>query len=192
MSQYRRYYVPGGMFFITVVTYNRIPLFSNVENIVRLRQAIAKMQTEKPFEITAAVVLPDHLHFIWSLPPGDSNYSQRVSRFKVLFTRSLRGKGALSVDVSPSRRKHRESNVWQRRFWEHTIRDQDDLHRHLDYIHYNPVKHGLVSCPHFWKYSSFHKWIKQGQYEPSWGCCCEGNVPQFGLALQNLEDTVGE
>ncbi|WP_228059143.1 REP-associated tyrosine transposase [Nostoc sp. LEGE 06077] len=139
MSQYRRSYVPGGVYFFTLVTYRRIHLFSNVENISLLRQAIAKMRKELPFEITAAVVLPDHLHFIWSLPPDDSNYSQRVSRFKVLFTRSLRGKRSLSQDVSASRRKHRESDVWQRRFWEHTIFDEHDLHRHLDYIHYNPL-----------------------------------------------------
>nr|WP_229415304.1 transposase [Moorena bouillonii] len=135
MSNYRRSYVPGGVFFLTLVTYRRIPLFSDVENISLLRKAMAKMRTEKPFDITAAVVLPDHLHFIWSLPPDDSNYSMRVSRFKVLFTRSLRGKRSFEVDVSASRRKHRESNVWQRRFWEHTIRNDHDLHRHLDYIH---------------------------------------------------------
>ncbi|BAY09376.1 REP-associated tyrosine transposase [Calothrix sp. NIES-2098] len=106
------------------------------------------MRKELLFEITAAVVLPNYLHFIWSLPPDDSNYSQRVSRFKVLFTRYLREKRSLSQDFSASRRQHRESDVWQRRFWEHTICDEHDLHRHLDYIHYNPVKHGLVSCPH--------------------------------------------
>jgi putative transposase len=88
MSQYRRFYVPGGVFFLTLVTYHRIPLFSEVENISRLRKAIAKMRQEKPFDITAAVVLPDHLHFIWMLPANDSDYSQRVSRLKVLFTRS--------------------------------------------------------------------------------------------------------
>lgn len=121
MSQYRRSYLPGGVFFLTLVTYQRIPLFSEVENIFRLRKAIAKMRQEKPFDITAAVILPDHLHFIWTLPPNDSDYSQRMSRFKVLFTRSLRGKSALSLEISASRRKHRESNVWQRRFWEHTI-----------------------------------------------------------------------
>ncbi|NEO72036.1 transposase [Moorena sp. SIO3H5] len=191
MSNYRRSYVPGGVFFLTLVTYRRIPLFSDVENISRLRKAIAKMRTEKPFDITAAVVLPDHLHFIWSLPPDDSNYSMRVSRFKVLFTRSLRGKRSFSVDVSPSRRKHRESNVWQRRFWEHTIRNDHDLHRHIDYIHYNPVKHGLVSCPHLWEYSSFHKWVERGRYEPDWGCCCGRNLRQV-LDFRDLEDFAGE
>ncbi|NEO10179.1 transposase [Moorena sp. SIO3I8] len=191
MSNYRRSYVPGGVFFLTIVTYRRIPLFSDVENIIRLRKAMAKMRTEKPFDITAAVVLPDHLHFIWSLPPDDSNYSMRVSRLKVLFTRSLPGKRSLFGDISASRRKHRESNVWQRRFWEHTIRNDHDLHRHIDYIHYNPVKHGLVSCPHLWQYSSFHKWVERGKYRPDWGCCCGSNLPQV-LDFSDLEDFAGE
>ena len=191
MSQYRRSYVPGGVFFLTLVTYRRIPLFSEVENISRLQKAIAKMRQEKPFDITAAVVLPDHLHFIWTLPPNDSDYSQRVSRLKVLFTRSLREKSAFSVEISASRRKHRESDVWQRRFWEHTIRDEDDLHKHLDYIHYNPVKHGLVSCPHLWTYSSFDKWVKAGRYQLDWGCRCGGNLPQVP-DFRELEDKVGE
>ena len=191
MSQYRRSYVPGGVFFLTLVTYRRIPLFSDAKNISLLRKAMAKMRTEKPFDITAAVVLPDHLHFIWTLPSDDSNYSQRVSRLKVLFTRSLRGKRALSVDVSPSRRKHRESDVWQRRFWEHTIFDEHDLHRHLDYLHYNPVKHGLVSCPHLWEYSSFHKWVERGRYRLDWGCSCDVNLPHVP-DFRELEGKVGE
>ncbi|NEO00460.1 MAG: transposase, partial [Moorea sp. SIO3I7] len=92
---------------------------------------------------------------------------------------------------SASRRKHRESNVWQRRFWEHTIRNDHDLHRHIDYIHYNPVKHGLVSCPHLWQYSSFHKWVERGKYRPDWGCCCGSNLPQV-LDFSDLEDFAGE
>lgn len=191
MSQYRRSYVPGGTFFLTLVTYRRIPLFSDVGNISLLRKAMGKIRIEKPFEITAAVVLPDHLHFIWTLPEDDSNYSQRVSRLKVLFTRSLRGKRSLALDVSPSRRKHRESDVWQRRFWEHTICDEWDLNRHLDYIHYNPVKHGLVSCPHSWEYSSFHQWVKRDKYRPDWGCCC-GNTSPKVPDFQDLEGKVGE
>ena len=191
MSQYRRSYLPGGTFFLTLVTYKRIPLFSDSENVSRLRVAIARTRTERPFEITAAVVLPDHLHFIWTLPPDDSNYSLRVSRLKVLFTRSLRGKWSLPVKVSASRRKHRESDVWQRRFWEHRIIDDNDLHRHLDYIHYNPVKHGLVSCPHFWEYSSFHTWVKRDSYKIDWGCSCGGNLPQIP-DFRELENYAGE
>lgn len=174
MPQYRRVYLPGGTFFLTIVTYNRNPLFANPENIARLRNAVATTRAEMPFEITAAVVLPDHLHFLWTLPPTDSNYSQRIGRLKVLFTQSLRGKQALPQNVSISRRKRRESDVWQRRFWEHTIRDQADWSNHLDYVHYNPVKHGLVSCPHLWQYSSFHRWVQLGKYGADWRCCCGG------------------
>ncbi|MFQ4147063.1 REP-associated tyrosine transposase [Chlorogloeopsis sp. ULAP02] len=159
------------------MTYCRTPLFSEPENISHLRTAVAKIRTEKPFEILAAVILPDHIHFLWTLPSDDSDYSQRVSRLKVLFTRLLRGKKSLPQNVSASRRKHRESNVWQRRFWEHTICDEADLARHLDYIHYNPVKHGLVSCPHLWEYSSFHKWVKKGKYQADWACSCCGKKP---------------
>jgi putative transposase len=179
MPQYRRSYAPGGTFFLTLVTYRRTPLFSQPENVSRLRAAIVKTRTERPFEITGAVVLADHIHFLWTLPPNDSDYSQRVSRLKILFTRSLRGTRSLPENVCASRRKHRESDIWQRRFWEHTIRDQADLTRHLNYIHYNPVKHGLVSCPHLWEYSSFHTWVKKGGYQANWACSCCGRMPQI-------------
>ncbi|MGB5969561.1 MAG: transposase [Spirulinaceae cyanobacterium] len=172
MPKYRRAYLPGGTFFLTLVTYQRTPLFSQPENIQLLRAALAKTRSEKPFEIIGVVVLPDHLHFLWTLPPGDIAYSNRVSRLKVLFTRSLRGKKYFPQNVSASRRKQRESDVWQRRFWEHLIRDELDLERHLDYIHYNPVKHGLASCPHEWEYSSFTRFVERGQYARDWGCCC--------------------
>jgi putative transposase len=183
MPEYRRAYVPGGTFFLTLVTYQRIPLFSESENICRLRLAIAKTRTERPFKITGAVILPDHIHFLWTLPSDDTNYSYRVSRFKILFTRMIRGKPSLPQNVSASRRKHRESNVWQRRFWEHVIRDESDMEKHLDYIHYNPVKHGLVCCPHLWEYSSFSRWVKTGRYRDDWGCICGGRkakIPHFG------------
>lgn len=180
MAEYRRKYLPGGTFFLTLVTYNRTPLFANPENVSHLRNAIATTRAEMPFEITAAVVLPDHLHFLWTLPPTDTNYSQRVGRLKVLFTQSLRSKQALP-QVSISRRKHRESDVWQRRFWEHTIRDQADLSNHLNYIHYNPVKHGFVSCPHLWQYSSFDRWVRLGKYAADWRCCCGGRKWLFSI-----------
>lgn len=150
-------------------------------------RTIAKTIAVQPFEIMAAVVLPEHIHFLWKLPPDDSGYSQRVSRLKVLFTRSLRGRGAAIETVSASRRKHRESDVWQRRFWEHTIRGEQDLQRHLDYIHFNPVKHGLVSCPHLWDYSSFHRWVEQGKYATDWGCVCGGRQP----VIPNFEEMTG-
>ena len=132
MPEYRRIYVPGGTFFITLVTYQRKPLFSNPENISKLRYAVATARSEMPFEIVRAVVLPNHIHFLWTLPADDLAYSKRVGRLKVLFTQSFRGKGALHKNTSSSRAKHRESDVWQRRFWEHTIRNEADFERHLD------------------------------------------------------------
>ncbi|MEM8677306.1 MAG: transposase [Cyanobacteria bacterium P01_G01_bin.67] len=157
-------YVPGGTYFFTLVTYQRKPLFSIPENITLLRKATRQIMTEMPVKIIGAVVLPDHLHFIWQLPPKDTNYSKRIGRLKVLFTESLSIESEQLNDISISRQKNRESNVWQRRFWEHTIRSDSDLENHLNYIHYNPVKHSLVSCPHLWQYSSFHDWVEKGAY----------------------------
>ena len=111
MPEYRRVYVPGGTFFITLVTYQRKPLFSNIENISKLRGAVATVRFQMPFEIIGAVVLPDHIHFLWTLPADDQAYSKRVGRLKVLFTHSLRGKGTLLQNISNSRFKHRESDV---------------------------------------------------------------------------------
>ena len=159
-------------FFVFHITYCRRPLFKDPRNIDLLRNAIAKVKTKQPFKILAAVILPDHLHFIWQLPPDDSDYSQRISRLKVLFTRTYKAKNKLNLEISASRYKHRESDVWQRRFWEHTIRNETDLQQHLDYIHYNPVKHELVSCPHLWSYSSFLRWVKKGRYTQDWSCTC--------------------
>lgn len=185
MPNYRRARIPGGTFFLTLVTHHRKPLFQSSDRVQALRQAISQVKTEAPFEIVAAVVLPDHIHFIWKLPTGDANFSRRVSRLKVLFTRSQLGFGASATADSDSRRKHRESNIWQRRFWEHTIRDETDLENCLNYIHYNPVKHGLVSCPHQWQYSSFHKWVKHGHYASDWGCTCHGRT-FISLEFNNL------
>ena len=191
MPEYRRVYVPGGTFFLTLVTYNRTTLFAKPENISRLRSALATVKSEMPFEIEGAVVLPDHIHFLWTLPPGDTNYSKRVGRLKVLFTRALRGRGKLPQHVSASRRRHRESDVWQRRFWEHTIRDEQDLKQHLDYIHYNPVKHNLVSCPHLWSHSSFDTWVRKGGYPADW-CCAHHGKPSQPPDFTKIADIVGE
>ena len=182
MAIYRRMYVPGGTYFFTLVTYQRKPLFSEIKNIILLREATRQIKIEMPFEIVGAVILPDHIHLIWKLPPRDTDYSKRIGRLKVLFTKFLSVKSEQLKNLSISRQKHRESNVWQRRFWEHTIRSDSDLENHLNYIHYNPVKHGLVSCPHMWQYSSFHTWVKKKAYSKDWCCCCSGRkiiVPNF-------------
>jgi putative transposase len=122
MPTYHRAYVPGGTFFLTLVTYNKL-LLANSHNVTLLRNALAKVRQEHSCEIVAAVVLPDHVHFLWTLPPADPDFSKRLGRLKVLFTQSLRGRHMTLHDVSQSRLSHRESDVWQRRFWEHTISD---------------------------------------------------------------------
>jgi putative transposase len=180
MPDYRRAYTPGGAVFLTLVTFNRRPIFADSENVQRLRWAMATVKVEMPLDVTAAVILPDHLHFLWTLPLDDGNYSKRVGRLKILFTRSLKGERALPQDVCLSRQRQRESDVWQRRFWEHQIRDEADWVGHLNYLHYNPVKHGLVGCPHEWPFSSFKRLVKDGIYGEDWGC---GDVDFVGEGL---------
>ena len=176
MPNYRRIYIPGSTVFLTWVTYQRTPILTQPDNLALFRKAVSKAKNEAPFEIVAAAILPEHVHFIWKLPDQDSDYSKRVSRIKVLFTRALRGKETQPRNLSQSRRKHRESDVWQRRFWERTIRNDQELAHCLDYVHYNPVKHGLVSCPHFWLHSSFQKWVNAGHYSHDWGCQCKTHL----------------
>ncbi|MFO0891727.1 MAG: transposase [Isosphaeraceae bacterium] len=176
MPSYRRWSMPGGTFFLTVVTYCRRPTFSDPEQVSRLRLTLREVMREAPFRIVAGVVLPDHVHFLWTLPRGDGDFSSRVGRMKARFTRSS-GRAAAGADVSRSRRRHREADVWQRRFWEHTILDEVDLERHADDIHYNPVRHGLVTCPHLWPHSSFSRWVRSGHYPNEWGCRCAGRRP---------------
>jgi putative transposase len=186
MPQYRRAYLSGCTVFLTLVTYKRSPLFTSPEHMSRLRQALQTVLGEMPFEFVAGVVLPEHLHFLWTLPENDGNYSRRVGRMKVLFTQALRGKRCLPTTVSQSRQKHRESDVWQRRFWEHTIRDEVDFQQHFDYLHDNPVKHGWVKCPHEWEVSSFHRWVERGVYELDWGCSCGmETVERMGLGMRS-------
>jgi putative transposase len=191
MPDYRRAYVPGATVFLTIVTYRRRPSFAVPENVSRLRRAIRAVQEKQPFDFPAAVILPDHMHVLWSLSREDTAYPKRVGLMKVAFTQELRGRGALPIEVSASRRKHRESDVWQRRYWEHTIEDEEDFERHLSYIHYNPVKHGLTTCPHLWPNSSFPRWVRDGLYDESGGCSCDGRIPVLP-EMANLDDVTGE
>ncbi len=161
---YRRQYQPGGSYFFTVVTHNRRPILTTDENIDRLRSAFRQIQAKHPFHIDAIVVLPDHLHTIWRLPEGDADFSTRWRKIKHFFSVGV-SQGVASV----SKQRKREKGVWQRRFWEHGLRDENDRRRHMDYIHYNPVKHGLVSVRSRWPFSSFHRAVKMGWYEADWG-----------------------
>lgn len=179
MSDSRRSYQPGGIFFFTIVTDNRRPLFALSDNIDRLRAAIRIVQDERPFDFIAGVTLPEHHHFIWTMPPNDADYSWRIGRMKAQFSRILNETGAASNPTRVSRRSRHESDVWQRRFWEHTIDGERDFENHFNYLHFNPVKHGLVACPHQWKASSFAHWVKRNVYEPDWCCACNGRKLQL-------------
>ncbi len=165
--RYRRSQTPGATFFFTVVTYDRKRILCLEDNPERLKEAMESVRTDHPFTIDAIVLLPDHLHCIWTLPQGDSDFSKRWMLIKSKFTRVCCDPHSKARD--PSRQKKRERNVWQRRFWEHQIRNDLDYSRHVDYIHYNPVKHGLVMAPFEWKYSSFHRYVTNGTYHRDWG-----------------------
>ncbi|HKV12108.1 MAG TPA: transposase, partial [Thermoanaerobaculia bacterium] len=122
-----------------------------------------------PFRIDAFVLLKDHLHALWTLPSGDTEYSKRWAWIKKEFTKAWIAAGGHERETSPSRLRRRRRGVWQRNFWEHTIRDERDFALHFDYIHYNPVKHGLVSSVRDWPFSTFHRWARLGVYHPDWG-----------------------
>lgn len=166
--RYRRASVPGASYFFTLITYRRRPLFSDQSNVERWHRAVAKVQGTRPFVVEAEVVLPDHLHLIWTLPEDDADYATRIRLIKAAFT-----KMAFSCvedgTSNESRASKGEREVWQRRYWEHVIRDERDFQAHLDYIHANPVQHGLVARPSDWPYSTFGIWLERGAYEPWWG-----------------------
>ncbi len=166
--RYRRVRIEGATYFFTVVTEGRRPLFADPDHIALLDEAIAKIRVRHPFDLVAQVILPDHLHAIWALPDGDANFSTRWRLIKEAFTREFLKRRA-APEVNAARRNKGEQAVWQRRFWEHLIRDERDFAAHLDYIHLNPVHHGLVSAARDWLYSTFQEWVERGAYEPTWG-----------------------
>ena len=159
MSEYHRLFVKGGTYFFTVVTYNRQPILCNEHALIRLKAAFRHVRNRYPYWMDGLVVLPDHLHCIWRLPEDDSNFSVRWSMIKRYF----------SIGIDSSVNLRREKSIWQRRFWEHLIRDEDDLQRCLDYIHYNPVKHGYVKKPYDWHSSTFKQHVQRGHYDINWG-----------------------
>jgi putative transposase len=152
MTNYRRNFVPGGNYFFTVNLENR-GLRLLTDHIELLRVAFRDTRSRHPFQIDAIVVLPDHLHAIWTMPEGDVDFSTRWRLIKSSFSRGL----PIGEAISTSRRLKAERGVWQRRYWEHTLRDDNDFARHVDYIHGNPVKHGHVSDPYDWPFSSVHR-----------------------------------
>ncbi len=167
MKDLRRNYLEGGTFFFTVVTHLRQPVLCRTESRNALRTAILRVQQKHPFEVVAWVLLPDHLHCIWSLPIDDVDYSIRWNLIKRSVSYQLKDWLQSHRFRTKSQVKKKESGLWQHRFWEHTIRDEADLVQHFDYIHFNPVKHGLVETPELWNWSTFHKYQRLGYYDKS-------------------------
>ena len=177
----RRVLQPGASYFFTLVVHERANLFATAENVDRWRAAVAKVQRKRPFAVEAEVILPDHLHVLWTMPDGDADYATRIRLVKTEFTKSLR----LDDRVTPankSRANKGERDVWQRRYWEHTIRDAHDFQVRLDYIHYNPVKHALVQRAADWPHSTFRDWVAKGNYDPWWGSNDMPPLPEWTLA----------
>ena len=195
MATFRRDLTQGGTYFFTLASAGRRQVFSRPEVIEALRQAIRQVGAQLPLTIIAWVILPDHMHAIWTLPDGDADYARRWGLIKRAVSRDVRGahatgdvgndvRGAHATDpgsvrtahvlgianlpLSTSQKKRHESGLWQRRFWEHRIRDEDDLQRHIDYIHYNPVKHGWVDRAEDWPYSTFHRFVRLGLLNRDW------------------------
>ena len=164
MPQYLRAKIDGGTFFFTVTLADRS---SNllIQETDLFRNAYRSVQGHLPFATIAICILPEHLHAIWSLPEGDVDYPKRWNLTKGGFSRRL----PASAIRSPSKIAKREKGIWQRRYWEHAIRDEADLVRHVDYIHFNPVKHGLVSQVCDWPHSSFHRFVERGDLPLDWG-----------------------
>jgi putative transposase len=174
MPQYRRADIPGATYFFTVITHRRQALLTDSRCRESLRNAINKVRLKMPFDIVACVLMPDHLHAVWQLPQNDKDFSLRWSLIKQYVTRDC-ATWLPQQDLSISRAKRGEGGLWQRRFWEHFICNEKDLSRHLDYIHFNPVKHGYVSNVADWPYSTFHRYVKDGAYPEDWGGIVETN-----------------
>jgi len=175
MANYRRSFLAGGSYFFTAnLADRRLGLLT--ENIGLLRAAFRQVRARHPFTIDAAVILPDHLHMIWTLPEDRADFALRWRLIKSAFSHNLpRGER-----VSSSRAGKGERGVWQRRYWEHTLRDQDDFVRHLDYSHFNPVKHRHAARVRDWPYSSFRRWVRLGAYPEDWAGDSGDEAHRFG------------
>lgn len=163
MVLYRRSHIFNAPYFLTATLRDRGTRLL-LDHIDQLRAAFRCAVAENPFHVEAVVVLPDHFHLLCTLPEGDADFSVRMKTIKRRFTFGLANGG------TPLQTNHRgEAPCWQPRFWEHTIRDEEDFARHVDYIHYNPVKHGLTAAARDWPHSSFHRYVKQGLLAADWG-----------------------
>ncbi len=172
MSNYRRNKQSGATYFFTLCLQDRKSHLL-IDYINALRIAYRKIQDKKPFTTEAMVILPDHIHALWTMPIDDDDYANRIRLFKSYFTRQLPQE--LKQTDNKNRQKHNQTSIWQLRYWEHTIRDEDDFNNHIDYIHYNPVKHRYVKNVKDWEYSTFHQCVKKGLYDDNWGSDVDAN-----------------
>ncbi len=180
MPNYRRNRVPGGTYFFTVNLLDRKSALLT-EYIAELRESVRAVQQRQPFHIDAWVILPEHMHPIWTLPPGDAEYSNRWRAIKKTFSKAI----PKIEHISQARIKRNERGIWQRRFWEHTLYDDADYAAHMDYIHFNPVKHGWVSTVGAWPYSSFHRLVEKGVYSANWS---GSNSVDFDVGMGERND----
>ncbi len=171
MANYRRVKVEGARYFFTVNLTVRSGNTLLMDNINLLRDVFRRVKNKHPFDIDAIVILPEHLHCIWTLPERDADYKTRWTLIKIGFSRCI----PKTERRSDSRVKRGERGIWQRRYWEHLIRDDQDFQRHVDYIHWNPVKHGLVSQVKDWPYSSFHSYVRRNILPEAWAYCMPEN-----------------
>jgi putative transposase len=182
MPNYHRILEKGGTYFLTLVTYQRRKIFSVPEIRGLFLESINHVKKFHPFTLEAYSILLDHIHLILRLPENDADYSMRIRLIKTHFTKVYLQQYDENTPREASRIKRREAAVWQRRFWEHLIRDDDDLYQHIEYIHFNPVKHGIVRKVRDWPDSSFLDFVKAGIYNLEWGDCYESsaNKDNFG------------
>ena len=168
MPNYRRWRVPGGVFFFTLVAHERRPILTLDLARPILRQAFVDANARLLFAVDAVVLLPDHLHLLMRLPPGEDDYPARLAKIKRNFTEGYLAAGGREGRSTPSRERQRYRGVWEKRYYEHCIRNYRDFRMHLDYIHVNPVKHGLVQWPRDWPWSTFHSYVSKGEYDADW------------------------
>jgi putative transposase len=174
MSRYRRATATGSSYFFTVIAYRRQPILCSDAIRNALRTAIETVHVARPFDIDDWVLLSDHLHCVWTLPGGDADFSNRWMKIKRAVSLTCGEEFHRIEWMRTSKSKHRESTIWQRRFWEHQIRDEDDFARHIDYIHFNLVKHGHVQHASDWPYSTFHRYVRDGLYARDWAGAMDG------------------
>lgn len=184
MSHYRRANTTGASYFFTVLSYRRQRFLCDASVREALRAGIQAAQAKHPFTIDAWVLLPDHIHTVWTLPEGDANFAVRWQTIKRTVTHQCKGLLHRPEYMTPSKTKHGESTIWQRRYWEHQIRSDKDFENHVDYIHHNPVKHGLVERVADWPYSTFHKHVQRGVYPANWGSTFQDGAANYGEAIE--------